>query len=137
MIKILIIALYCSAFANDTVSSTEHEALKSTQKLLKDKKQREHYIQGNQGAQIVDDQVHSLGGNSTNTEAVYGLSAEVLEDLVKMTGGDADKMQQLLLKAKDDPKGFYESLSPETRAKIKGVSNKVQAAPQTAKPVSK
>ena len=42
--------------------------------------------------------------------------------LIQQTGGDSEKMQALMLKAQNDPEGFFNSLPPEIQAKIKNVA---------------
>ncbi len=113
------------AFESSELDSASQKALDETQQLLKDKSARENEIGKDSRTQYVDKQVKSIAGSSENTEAIYGLSSDVMEELVKKTGGDTTKMMEILDKAKNDPEGFAKSLSPETQAKLRGLAGKV------------
>jgi hypothetical protein len=114
------------------LDAASSEALAKTQDLLKTPALRDAAIQKSQGAQLVDTQVKSLGGNSANVDSIYGLSSDIFEDLVKESHGDPLKMQELLSKAKDDPKGFAEHLSDKNKRALRDVAGKIGGAPTTA-----
>jgi hypothetical protein len=101
------------------------EALTKTQALLRDPQKRAQAASANSQAQFVDKQTQALAGSSENTDAIYDLSADILESLVLKTNGDAAKMKELMDQAKNDPKGFAEKLSPEQRQKLKEISQKI------------
>ena len=104
------------------------QALQETTKLLQDPKLRNAAIANDPKSQYIDNQVRSIGVSSENAEAIYKLSADVMDELVRKTGGDATKMIQILEKAKNNPKNFAESLSPEFRAKLKELSKQIPAS---------
>jgi len=106
------------------------EALKQTTQLLRNPIERNTQISKDTKAQMIDRQVQSLAGSEMNTEAIYGLSADIMAELTEKTHGDPVKMMEILEKAKNDPKGFAESLSPKNRAQLKTIST--QITPQSA-----
>lgn len=122
---------------SDELDAASTEALQKTQDLLKNPNARKDAISKNPNAQMVDQQVKALGGTDSNTEELYGLSSDVFEDVVKMTNGDAEQMQQLLIKAKNDPKAFYESLSDKNKAQFQEVSRKISNSPTMQQPQAK
>jgi hypothetical protein len=131
MASLFFIFLFFNAVAFESgtdsngLDSASRQALDETRQVLKDKNAREKEINKDSRAQYVDKQVKSLGGNAENAESIYGLSADVMEELVKKTGGDPVKMMEILEKAKKDPEGFAKSLSPSTQSKIRGLAGKV------------
>jgi hypothetical protein len=112
------------ADSND-LDQASRQAMEDTSKMLKDRNAREKEINKDSRAQYMDQHVKSVGGNAENTDAIYGLSADVMEELVQKTGGDPVKMMEILDKAKKDPEGFAKSLSPATQSKIRGLAGKV------------
>lgn len=118
-----------SASAEDGLDAASIEALTKTQELLTTPALRDGAVQKNQGAQLVDTQVKSLGGNSANVDSIYGLSSDIFEDLVKETHGDPVKLQEFLTRAKDDPKGFAEHLSEKNKRALRDVAGKIGGAP--------
>lgn len=113
------------------LDSSSQQALEQTKALLKNREAREQAAQKSDRSRKAHDRAKQLMGSEQGTDAIYGLSAEVLEHIVKSTNGDSKKMNQLLQKAATDPKGFAESLPPEIQQKIKAVSKKV---PKTNSP---
>jgi hypothetical protein len=133
--KILVFLACSLSFASfaraDDLDAASIEALAKTQQLMQTPDLRDKEIKTNPNAAIVDAQVSSLTGNGANKESLYRLSSGIFEDMVKSTHGDAAEMQSLILKAKDDPQGFYDSLSEENKKAIRDLSGKVYDSPTT------
>ncbi|MCX7067859.1 MAG: hypothetical protein NTW85_09235 [Methylococcales bacterium] len=70
--------------------------------------------------------LEAVGGNASNKQELYNISADIMPMLIQQTGGDPEKMQALMLKAQTDPEGFFNSLSPDAQAKIKNIANTVE-----------
>ena len=78
-----------SSGALDPSSAT---ALQQTQQLLRDPAKRDAAIQTDPGAKAVDQKVRAFTGNAENTDALYGISADVMKELTEGTNGDPAKM---------------------------------------------
>lgn len=107
------------------LDSASEEALAKTQALLRDPDQRAKATAATPQAQFVDKQTQSLAGTPENTNAIYDLSADIMESLALKTNGDPAKMKELLDQAKNDPKAFAEKLTPEQRKKLQEISQKI------------
>jgi hypothetical protein len=79
------------------------------------------------GSAEIDQQVRALTGSPELTQEVYNLAAQVLADLVQSTGGDMGKVFEALDRAKSDPGAFVATLSPQTRDRLKELSDKIAA----------
>ncbi len=135
LIPLLGILTGATAFAGDPAASLDPasaEALLKTQSLLTTPEQRDKAVRQSPDAQLVDSQVHALGGSSANVDDIYGLASDVFDDLVKQTGGDPEKMQALLKQARDDPKGFAERMSDRNQRRLREISGRISGAPTTA-----
>ena len=137
VLLVLVLASPENALAEDLdgtgLDSASSEALAKTRQLLENPALRDQEIHDSPNAQLVDGQVKSLTGNNANREEMYKISGKVLEDLAKASGGDAQKMNQLTLQGKDDPKKFYEGLSPESRKAIHDLAGKITNSPTTVR----
>lgn len=116
---------YCAANEQDQLDAASDEALARTQAMLRDPQQRAKATSATRQAQFVDKQAQSLAGTPENTNAIYDLSADIMESLVLKTNGDPAKMKELLDQAKNDPKAFAEKLTPEQRKKLQEISQKI------------
>ncbi|MCH2534949.1 MAG: hypothetical protein MK008_10950 [Bdellovibrionales bacterium] len=124
MINMLILILISTlSFAELDSSSTK--ALEKTKTLLQNQEARQKAAQQTPEAQKAYNKAKSLMGSQQGTDALFGLSSEVFEHIVKSTNGDSKKMNELLQKAATDPEAFANSLPPHLKQKIKAVSKKV------------
>ena len=73
----------------------------------------------------MDQQVRALAGSDALTQELYALAGQVLTELARSTGGDPQKMLQLLERAKTDPAGFAAMLSPATQQRLAHLSVKL------------
>jgi hypothetical protein len=108
------------------LSKEDQDALKQTQDLLKDQKQREQAAKDNSEAQKALDRAKELGGTQENTDQIFSISSDIMESIVSETEGDPEKMQLLLLEAQKNPEKFYNNLSAEQKARIRSVSGKIE-----------
>lgn len=98
------------------------QALKETQDLLKNQEQRDKAVQSDPNAKATHSEVEKLSGSSQNTNAIYGLSAEIFESIARQSNGDPQVMQKLLQEAARNPEAFANSLTPAQREKLRGVA---------------
>src|SRR6185369_2287239 len=60
------------------------------------------------------------------TRELYEVAGAVLTELAERSGGDPDRMNEALGRAKTDPQGFANSLSPATRARLSALAAKLK-----------
>ncbi len=132
-LSICLISVAAVAADSGGLSAPDLQALRDTQELLNDSSARQKVIQGNAKAEAADKKVDGVAkGNDgkidqKTKDQVYQLSGDALSDLAKQQGGDADAMLKTIEKAQADPEGFYNSLSPETREKVKALSREISS----------
>jgi hypothetical protein len=127
-------SLAASSSRAEGLDAASGTALTETTRLLKSKTEREKAIKDNPNAQSVDQMVKSVGGSEGGTEAIYGMSSEVFENVAKEAAGDPVKMQEIITKANQDPKGFYEKyFTVEQKAKLQQMSKGLSTAPSMAR----
>ncbi len=126
MFKInLFVLLLITLFTLPADAEDELSALQKTQDCLKN--QNCESIKSNAGHLADQRALEAVGGDAARKQVLYNISADdIMPALVQQTGGDPEKMQQLLLKAQTNPEGFMNSLPPETRAKIKNLATSVE-----------
>lgn len=107
------------------LDSSSQEALDKTTVLLKSKEARQEAAQKSPQAKKAYSNATKLMGSDKGEDALFGLSAEIFEYLVKSTNGDSKKMKALLQKAATNPEDFANSLPPHLKQKIKSVSKQV------------
>src|SRR3989475_11361928 len=78
------------------LDAASSEALAATLKMLTDPSQRAGAIAGNSDARAVDQKIRSLTGSDQLTEELYGLAAQIFEELSSSQGG-ADRQMVVAL----------------------------------------
>lgn len=63
--------------------------------------------------------MRALAGSDELTQEFYTVAGQVLTELVQNTGGDTQKVLQVLERAKSDPAGFAAMLSPATQQRLR------------------
>lgn len=128
MQKLVLIAtvLLSSPSIGQSISAADQEALQKTQELLRSKNLREKAAQGDAQAKSVEDNVKQLMGGGEASEGVFDLAASIFKNIVEESNGDVDKMNELLQKYQQDPAAFAKKWTPEQKAKLKELSNKVR-----------
>lgn len=103
------------------------KALKLTQEMLKDPEERKNEISKSEDKKAADQSVKDIAGSEANEQAIYELAASVLGTLMSETGGDMDKVQQMLDEGMKNPESFAKKWSPEEVKKLHALSQKVPA----------
>ncbi len=128
---IVVMGLVCSFLSREVMAQvgvSDHGALKETQDFLKDKSQREVLFKKDPKAREADSKLNSVtGGDAANHQKIYEVTADIMPALMNAAGNDPTKAMELLQKAQTDPEGFYKSLPPEVRSKIRGIAADVEA----------
>ena len=60
------------------------------------------------------------------THELYEVAGAVLTELAERNGGDPERMNEALGRAKTDTEGFANSLSPATRARLSALATKLK-----------
>ena len=103
-------------------------ALAETLKALTDPSGKAAALGDGTGSSEIDQQVRALTGSPQLAQEVYNLAAQVLVELVQSAGGDMGKLFDTLERAKSDPAAFVATLSPQTRDRLKELSDKIAAS---------
>src|SRR5207245_11241511 len=106
-------------------NAASSEALAATLRTLTDPSQRAGAIAGNADAQAIDQKIRGLTGSDQLTEELYGLAAQIFEDLGRSQGGDVGKMLDALEQGQQDPAAFAAMLSPATLARLRELATKI------------
>ena len=109
-----------------TIAQSHDDSLMKTQDLLRDPTQRNAAIKGDSKAMDADQKVKALAGDQQTTEAIYGLSSDVLQAIHKSAGGDAQKMQKIIEDIARDPEKMKIYLRPELRTKLENAAKAVE-----------
>ncbi len=113
--------------ARADLSSSDQEALRKTQELLRNQQQREKYMKESPDARANHQQLEKLTGNKQTTDSVYGLSAEIFAEIAKDTNGDPVLMQQKLMEAQKNPEAFLKSLPAQHRKAIEEIAGRINS----------
>jgi len=101
------------------------EALAATLRMLTDPSQRAGAIAGNADARATDQKIRGLTGSDQLTEELYGLAAQIFDDLSRGQGGDVGKMLGALEQGQRDPAACAAMLSPATLARLRELATKI------------
>lgn len=121
----LAIALGAGTAGAQALDAASTEALAATLRMLNDPASRAAAIGGDPRAAAADKQAQSVAGSPALTQEMYGLAAEIFNDLARNSGGDVGKMSETLQRAQTDPAGFAALLSPGTLEKLRALSVKI------------
>lgn len=104
--------------------------LSQTQSVLKNPNERQQVIQqeGERARRADEFAGQAVGGDAQKKEQLYGLSSDVMTVIDQQSGGDPNKMNELLQKAQKNPKAFYDSLPPEIKKQIKGLADDIESS---------
>lgn len=113
------------AFAETDLDAAVSEA----QALLKNENQRNELIKNNPKAQQADSfALQAVGGKTELKNEIYNISSDIFAVIEKQAQGNPEKMQELLLKALQNPSAFLKDLPAAEKAKIKDLAQKVEAS---------
>lgn len=138
-----IVSIYTVAIAGGVapdgqLDANSAQALKKTQQLLLDQQSRQAAIHENSQTQAADQQVQKItGGNAALNDSMYGLSADVVEDLAQMSGGDPVKMQEILAQAQANPQAFKAKLSAKNQRSFEALAQSIEAQQKNRTPSSR
>jgi hypothetical protein len=129
-VAVLAIALTAAGpAASQALDAASATALDATLRLLQDPAQRSAVIAGNPQAAAIDQQVQAMLGNPALQEEFYALTGAIFAELVQNSGGDANRMTQIIAAAQSDPAGFVASLSPQTAERLRAFASKIGQKP--------
>ncbi|MFN8845523.1 MAG: hypothetical protein ACK5W9_01605 [Bdellovibrionales bacterium] len=127
------LVLVCTSFAKSE-AEVNQEALKDTQKLLRNKNEREKELNTPEARAAVSNMRNLTQGDSKIEQELWELTADVMPLLVEKTDGDPQKMLELLESAKRDPAGFAAQFKGPEQAKLKAVAEKLSKRAAQKKP---
>jgi len=111
--------------AETPLEPASEQALLQTKELLRDSKARDEAVSKDPKAKSADENVTRLAGSKAAADAIYDLSADVMETVTREAKGDPEKMRSLLVDALRDPEKFAAKLTPEQKAKLEAIGQKV------------
>lgn len=121
LIVLIITAFALSVFAEDDKEAEYYkEAMKQTQGLMLDKNQREQIFKESPDAQRAANKVKELAGDPKTEEEYYKLATEIFGSYK-----DEASMKKSISEGTRDPAAFYNSLTPEQKAKILELGKKL------------
>lgn len=125
--KSAILFLLLFIISQNSFAQFDQEALAETQKVLRSPSERQDVISRDQKAGQADQLAsQAVGGDPALKNDVYDLSADILNHVMKTSGGDPAKAQALLMKAMKDPKKFMDSLPAAEQNKVREIANSVE-----------
>lgn len=116
-----------------TEQQINQQALQQTQDLLVNPAERQKAINADPKAKANDAKVQQLLG--ADSHKAYELSAQLMSTIVAQTGGDPQKMQQLMLELQSNPHALEKLLTPAQRDQIRKMASDLEARKGSA-PVS-
>lgn len=117
--------LFLSVFSFN-VSNAQQEAMKKTQDCLRN--QTCETFKSAEGQKAEKKALESVNGDENRKQELFNISAEMMPILAEQAGGDdPSKMQEILMKAQQNPEEFFNSLPPHIRKQIQDMARKVEA----------
>lgn len=125
--KSSILFLLLITFSQPSFSQLDQNALNEAQQVLRSPGERQEVISRDKKAQQADQlATQAVGGDPALKNEMYNVSADILNHVMKASGGDPEKAQALLMKAMKDPKQFMNSLPAAEQDKIREIANSVE-----------
>jgi len=73
-----------------------------------------------------DEQIRALtGGDEEIRDQIYNSASDILKPLSEQANFDSAAMQQMILKAAQDPEAFFNSLPEEEQKKIRDIAGQM------------
>ena len=113
--------------AAEALDAASQEALQKTLTLLSNPEARDKAAHENAAARDADSRAQQIAGSAANKDTLYEVAGRVMEDLVRATGGDSEKMMQIIAQAQSNPQVLASKLSPATLAAITAASQQLGA----------
>lgn len=117
---------FVPAARGEDLDAATLEALEKTQAMLRDPELRKGENAKDPQAVKTQESVKSFAGDAKNEQKMYEMSADIFGDLVRKTGGNADRLKAATKDAGKDPAAFYDSLSPEQKKRIHDLSIEIE-----------
>jgi hypothetical protein len=111
--------------AAQPLDPSSQDALNKTLQILLDPNARNAELAKSSQGTAVDQQVRALTGSDALTQELYAVAGQILTELARNTGGDAQKMLEAVERAKTDPSAFAAMLSPGTLQRLRDLSVKL------------
>jgi hypothetical protein len=125
LIVLLAILLSFPLIAEE-LDSASQEALSQTQALMKNQSERQKYVNAHPDAKAADKKIDDLTLDPILKEKFYDVSGDIFANMVKKTGGDAEKQKEMLNEAAKNPEAFYNQLTPDEQNQIRSLANQIQ-----------
>jgi hypothetical protein len=123
---VLILSLLLPSIPALALDNASNTALKQTQQMMTDPNQRQKTLDTDPRAKAMDTAARQAVGDQ-NAADVYQLASELMGTLADESGGDPVKMMELLQQAQRDPQSMEGKFTPEQKAKIKAMSERMPA----------
>jgi hypothetical protein len=129
-LTLMVVMVLCSTqvLAGNDLDKETKMAIEQTKTMMTNKDQRNKELSTNTKAKENDAAMRENFGDE-KTEQIYGLSTEVLDQLLQQENGDPKALEKLLQEAQSNPQAFYEKLNPTIKNKIKKLSTEVERKP--------
>ena len=131
MKKFIIILSFLSsiltvAHAEDDGKKSFDDSLNKTQDLLRSKEQRNGALKETDAAKKVDERVKQMAPDSKTEQEYYDLAADIMNNY--RDAKDEEAMKKSIDDGGRDPSAFLNGLTPEQKAKVKALSEKLSPA---------
>ncbi len=114
-----------SAFANG-LDDKDQLAVRQSQDFLKNKEERNKFIDKDANAKKADDYAKKIGGGDQgNVDEMYSISAGAMDIIAAKSNGDPVKMQELMKVYEKNPEQFLNDMPAEQRAQIEKLGRKI------------
>ena len=125
---VLVVALRAGAARADELDPLTQQSVEKTQALLTNPEARGAAVQSDPKARDADATARKVTISDANTEAMYQLASELFGSLARESGGDPQRMSEILRGATADPESFAAKLTPSQRAELEQLAKSVEAA---------
>ncbi len=117
-----------NTFAEEASQSLNPDdlALAQAQDILRNRTKRDLEIKKSPKAMENDEQIRALtGGDEEIRDQIYNSASDILKPLSEQANFDSAAMQQMILKAAQDPEAFFNSLPEEEQKKIRDIAGQM------------
>lgn len=115
------------AWAGDELDEMTESSIGKTINLMTDPTARKAALAKDPKGQAADTQAREIAGSEANTDEMYRLASDIFNTIARESGGDPQKMSQLMQAAAANPEAFAAGLNPAQQAKLKALANQVEA----------
>jgi len=125
---LMILFLNFMSLAQQPLDSHVDYGVKETQKLLVNPEQRKQTFEDPNANKANQDLQKLTGGDVVIDQEIWELTAELVPMLAGEGNGDPAQMVKFLDDMKRNPTSFAGKFTPEQRAKLKAIAEKIQKA---------